>query len=706
MIIKKTLIRIILLCLVISLGSPFAVYAQGPGEEEAPLVIAPLGQLNLTFEQLGYDTGRLNRRDRELYYRVDLPGNFQISPTGNYLNLITSHLPEIPDKPSVLKVEVNRQLLSSFPLTQTNAISNTVRIELPQGLLQTGSDLIQIDLDTSATCEEPGAIVDVWVDENSTLSFGYQQNPYPTDLSLYPFPFTESTLLEIPVTIILPDHPTSDDLSAAATVAAGLGQMSGGAIDLTAALATELGPDIRNNHHLIVIGKPDDNALFNDLALPLAIDSTTIKPGQGVLEEILSPWNEFRLVLVVSGLDDEGVSKASHALNRQAHFLGMRGPVAIVVQLLPVSKSVAPPRTPSMTLASLDYEDEIVYGAQPQNYRFYFWLPFGWHLEEPPFFVLNFTHAEVLDPYKSVIDIELNGVPIGSALLDGSNAKEGELTVSLPRRSLGTGRNRLEVGVEMNFPDSDNIYKCKVLDDQRAWTVISSDSEIFLPYNVLDLRPDLSLFPYPFSQGSGFDQTLFVLPDQLSPSILNDLIQLAVGLGSATNTEDISAHVAYASEIDEEVRRGHHLILLGRPTENALFREVNAYLPQPFVPDSDILEPLVVDTVAFLLSPDRDAGLLEIANSPWGENYSLLAVTGTTDKGVGLAVQALLEQDNRLKGNLAVIERTFTPLFDEPDQVTTYALDTRPPAPMVEEVGANDDMSENDLDRQAERWWK
>jgi hypothetical protein len=705
MVMKKTLIRIILLCLVISLGSPVTVYAQGPGEEEAPLVVAPSGQLSLTFKQLGYDTERLNRRDNRLYYRVDLPGNFQISPTGNYLNLITSHLPEIPDKPSVLKVELNGQLLSTFPLTQTNAISNTVRIELPEGLLRTGSDSIRIELDTSATCEEPGAIVDVWVDENSTLSFGYQQNPYPTDLSLYPFPFTERTLLGIPVTIILPDYPTADDLSAAATVAAGLGQMSGGAVDLTVALASELGPDIQDNHHLIVIGKPDDNVLFNDLALPLAIDSTTIKSGQGVLEEILSPWNEFRLVLVVSGLDDEGVSKASHALNRQAHFLGMRGPVAIIIQLLPVAESVAP-RTPSMTLSSLGYEDEIVYGAQPQDYRFYFELPFGWHLEEPPFFVLKFTHAEILDPYESAIDIELNNVPIGSALLDGSNAKEGELTVSLPRRWLRTGSNRLEVGVEMNFPDSDNIYKCRVLDDQRAWTVISSDSEIFLPYNVLDLRPDLSLFPYPFSQSSGFDQTLFVLPDQLSPSILNDLIQLAVGLGSATNTEDISAHVAYASEIDEEVRKGHHLILLGRPTENALLREVNAYLPQPFAPDSDLLEPLVVDSVAFSLNPDRDAGLLEIANSPWDGNYSLLAVSGTTDEGVRLAVQTLLEQDNRLKGNLAVIERTFTPVFDEPNQVNTYALDTRPPAPTVEEVGANNDVSENDLAGQAERWWR
>jgi hypothetical protein len=706
MVIKKALIRITLLCLVIFQGSLVTVYAQGPDEEEEPIVTAPAGQLNLTFEQLGYTTSTLKRDSATKWYRIDLPGNFQISATGNYLGLLTSHLPEIPDKPSVLKVEVNGRLLSTFPLSQTNAVSNTVRIELPEGSLQAGSNSIRIGLETGATCEEPSAIVNVIIDENSTLSFGYQQNPYLPDLALYPFPLTERSLLRIPVTIILPDHPTSDDLSAAATVAAGLGQMSGGAIDLTAALASELGPDIRSNYHLIVIGKPDDNPLLDDLELPLSIDSTRLKPGQGVLEEILSPWNEFRLVLVVSGLDDEGVLKASNALNRQAHFLGMRGPVAIVVQLLPLSKSVAP-RTPSMTLASLGYEDEIVYGAQPQDYTFNFALPLGWQLEEPPFFVLKFAHADILDPYESVIDVNLNGVPIGSTLLDDSNASEGELMVSFPNRLLKAGRNRLRVGVEMNFPPASRD-KCRDLQDERAWTVISSESGIFLPYTAIDLRPDLSLFPYPFSQSSGFVQTLFVLPDQPSSLIFNDLVQLAVRLGSATGTEDISAHVVYASEVDQAIRKNYHLILLGRPTENVLLREVNAYLPQPFVPDSDLLEPLAVDSVAFLPDPSRDAGLLGISASPWNEKYSLLAITGTSDEGFRLAVQTLLEQTSRLKGNLAVVEPTFDPFSDEPNQVSTYSLDTRPQAliDVDREVSTNNTVSEKDVVLLGERWWR
>lgn len=693
--------------------------AQAPGQD---IVVPPTDRLDLTFGQLGYYAKGIHRDRPRYWFGVYLPVNFQIAPTGNYLDLVTSHFPEIPDKLSVLKVEVNGYLLSSFVLTETNAMSNTVRLDLPESLLQPGSNWIVIDLDTSATCEDPGAIVDVLIDENSTLSFGYQQTPYQVDLSLYPFPFItdyRQILSRTPVTIVLPDHPTSDDLSAAATIAGGLGRRSGGAIDLSIALASDLDPEVQNSNHLIVVGKPDDNALLNDVELPLPLDSTTIEPGQGVLEEIISPWNELRLMLVVSGLDDEGLSKASRALSREAHFLDMRGPAAVITQLRLSPSNSDVPRVPSMTLASLGYEDEIVYGALPQNYDFHFTLPLGWQVEEPPSFVLKFAHADILDPYESAMDISLNGVPIGSTLLDESNADEGELTVSLPGRLLKSGSNRLSIGVEMNFPAASRD-KCRDLLDERAWTVISSESEIFLPYHAVDLIPDLSLFPYPFGQNSGLDQTLFVLPDQPGKSILDYLMQLVVRLGSPVRTEYISAHVAYASEVTQDAWKDHHLILLGRPTENVLLGEFNSYLPHPFVADSDILEPLAIDSVAFVPDPSRDAGLLEIAESPWNEKYALLAITGTTDEGLRLAVQTLLEQTDRLQGNLAVVEPVFDPFSGELTQVSTYAADTRPPVLIIDEEASTAD-NELELEKEtttedvtfkddkillAERWWK
>jgi hypothetical protein len=706
MITSKFTLNVTLLCLTLLLGGLTVVYAQETDEGESSAVVAPSGQLSLTFEQLGYDTKQLNRKRPQRAFVLNIPGNFQISPTGNYFDLVTHHLPDTPNKPSVLKVISNGRPLYTFVLTSSNALSNTVRIPLPQGLLQVGYNYIRLELDTSDTCEDPGALLDVFIDSSSTVSFGYQQNPYPIDLSFYPFPFVEESLLNIPVALILPDHPTSNDLTAAATIAAGLGQKSKGTINLTTTLASELGLAIRDNHHLIVIGQPGDNTLLDDLELPIPIDSTSLGPEQGILEEISSPWNEYRLLLAVSGLDDAGVLKASQALNRKAHFLGMRGPTAIVTQVDAVYESSAP-RLPSMTLADLGYEDKIVYGAEPQDHSFYFALPLGWRLEEPPFFVLKFAHAEILDPLESAIDITLNDVPIGSTLLDESNATTGELTLSLPKRVLKAGRNHLRIGVEMNFNDASRD-KCKDLLDQRAWTVISNESEIILPYDAVDLPPNLGYFPHPFSQSSGLGQTLFVLPDQPSSSTLDDLIQLVALLGSASQTQYTSVHIAYASEADQSDWQDYHLILLGRPTENALLSRLNAYLPQPFVPDSDILEPLAVDSVAFLPDPERDAGLLEISPSPWSQDHSLLAITGTTDEGVRLAVQALAQQTKYLTGNLAVIEPVLTYL-SQSSQISTYSIDTRPPSVTSNgsnDTTENDTATKSDLVLLAERWWK
>ena len=157
--------------------------------------------------------------------------------------------------------------------------------------------------------------------------------------------------------------------------------------------------------------------------------------------------------------------------------------------------------------------------------------------------------------------------------------------------------------------------------------------------------------------------------------------------------------------MDQVVRENRNLVLVGRPTENSLLRTVNAYLPQPFAPDSDLLEPLAVDSVAFLPDPERDAGLLEISASPWGEGYSLLAITGTTDEGVQLAVQTLLDPFTLLKGNLAVVEQSLGPHSGEPNQVSTYAVDTRPPTQTNEETSKKRPF-DNDLILLAERWWR
>jgi hypothetical protein len=116
-----------------------------------------------------------------------------------------------------------------------------------------------------------------------------------------------------------------------------------------------------------------------------------------------------------------------------------------------------------------------------------------------------------------------------------------------------------------------------------------------------------------------------------------------------------------------------------------------------------------------LPDPSRDAGLIQIATSPWNENYNILAVTGTTNAGFSLGLQALFGQTETLNGNLAVVEPYFDPTGEASSYIQTYAIDTRPAslseqeenvASTPKESVASAPVSDNNLSQLAKRWWK
>jgi hypothetical protein len=312
-----------------------------------------------------------------------------------------------------------------------------------------------------------------------------------------------------------------------------------------------------------------------------------------------------------------------------------------------------------------------------------------------------------------VIDVRLNGSPVASAFLDEGNAGEGQWTVPLPQRTLRAGENLLEIGVEMTLPGADEADRCRLLDDKRLWTVIHGNSVLSVPYAIVDWRPDLSYMPYPFSQGSGLSHTLFVLPDQPNAAIAADLVQLAAQFGSVVKNDHLAVHAASAKSVEQETWQDHHLVLVGRPTQNALLIELNEGLPWPFVAGSDTPGPVPDEEIGLEIDPEQDSGLIQVASSPWNETRSILALTGTTDESVQLAIQALLEPEQELKGNLALVE----PIPDKEGLIRVQTTDTRPSSPTEGPAPPGGDgprgessttptLSSEDKVLLAERWWK
>ncbi len=650
----------------------------------------PIPSVDVTFEELGHSTFQLaesGSRKIDLY----LPRHFAPNSGGSYLDLITSHTPPEPEKPSVIRVTLNSAPLAVITLSPENTEPTVHRLYLRNTPLTPGRNELNISLDSGAVCNVRGARVDVSVDGSSSFHLEYSLAQHSPDLAVYPVPFFERSFEYEPVYVVLPENPSATDLSAAATVAAGLGKFSNGEIRLAFVLDTQISADIRNNHHLIVVGKNGANRLLDQLDLPPRPDDPVLSDEHGVIQELISPWNRVRMILVVTGGSDEGLFKASRALNQEAQLLGMQGSVAIVQTVLSPDPTENRQPDADVTLADLGYEEEVVYGTRPHTLDYYFYMPPGCAAAEEARFTLDFGHAAIASPTQSTLEIYFNEVPVYSVLLDESNANEGSLELSLPSWLIHPDRNGIRISIEMNLDSED---KCLFLDAQHLWAVVYSRSHIRLACASQDVGPSLDLFPYPFNMRPNLSGLLLILPDRPGQLDYDLMLKVAAGLGAADRGDSLTLRVTTADLVTQQDRQDRDLLVIGRPSVHSLMTELNAVLPQPFEPGSDQLQPHT-ESLVLALDPSWSVGIIEELAAPWDPQRTVLVLTGTTDEGVALASTGLFSRRDALAGNVALVEAS----------VGTGALDVRSvlltPGSRAEGTDANQAL----LIRLGERWW-
>ncbi|MCP4539480.1 MAG: DUF11 domain-containing protein, partial [Chloroflexi bacterium] len=394
-------------------------------------------------------------------------------------------------------------------------------------------------------------------------------------------------------------------------------------------------------------------------------DGQPIPEKDGILQEITSPWDPAKVILLITGESDAAVYKAGQALGLGNHFPAMTGQVAQVRDIQPSPPVTVTPDV-DYALADLGYTDKIVYGAYNQEVEYWFSVPVDWQLADNANFRLFFNHTEIIDPDASTLTVFLNRAPLASVALDEDNANSGELEFSLPSSHIRYGTsNLLSIQVWMQTDEAE----CDRIDAEQIWLSISKDSSFHLShYEQAVSILNLSYFPLPFDSRPNLDDVLFVLPASLQGSESGNLLRLAAALGNATNGTGFSPSVSLGTEaLNDEILSQYHIIVLGRPTSNPFFQQINSLLPQPFVPGSDQVMPQVGE-VRLRLASGTSLGFIQEIPSPWNEHKALLAVTGTTDEGVTWATEALMRQTRQLGGNLVLVR-------DGGEEI--QALDTR-----------------------------
>jgi uncharacterized repeat protein (TIGR01451 family) len=385
-------------------------------------------------------------------------------------------------------------------------------------------------------------------------------------------------------------------------------------------------------------------------------NNEAVAESDGIIQEITSPWHKDRAILLVTGLNDDALRKASWAMSSEVRFPGLIGPVALVQDAFPPEIDEVPSPSIEMTFRDLGYDDEVIRGNFSQKTAYSFFLPLGWQLTDQAVLDLFFAHAEFAENTGGGFTVALNDTPIATVALSNETALGGSRQINLPASAARPGeQNRLTIqfipvpGGSGNSCEEGGLFK-------DFWLVVKGDSKLSLDHTQdSESQLDLSLYPYPFNNNPSLIDLLFALPTIPDINEWENTLRLAASLGNSASGRTILPTVTLGDRFSGISLTGYHIIAIGRPSHNPLFQQVNSSLPQPFLPNSDEIQQQIDDFI-FRLPPDIDLGYLELIPSSWNSERAFLAVTGTTDQGVTWAAQVLFSgRFKQLKGDLALI---------------------------------------------------
>ncbi len=313
-----------------------------------------LPEAKRTFSELGYDDtitiSGIGRGSANIEFYI--PPGFDVGEDA-YLDLTFLNSATMDYARSGMTIYLNSTRVGSSRLTDETAATVTQRFKIPASSVLPGNNrlVIEADLVPLSACsivEFSGLWVTILPESilNLPLEPSSANGSASQDLSVYPYPFIDFPTLSDVLFVIPPDSPSS--WTVAANVATGLGRNTNSSIyALEVAYDGSLSDDIRMNHHIVVVGLPQQLDILGELesSLPVPFETgsnVAVFTNQqvvyrfdsgvnlGYLEILPSPWSASNMILVVTGNSDEGVMQAGITLFEGALRSRLRGNFALI----------------------------------------------------------------------------------------------------------------------------------------------------------------------------------------------------------------------------------------------------------------------------------------------------------------------------------------------------------------------------------------
>jgi cellulose synthase operon protein B len=639
-------------------------------------------QAVIRFDELGQTDNLMRGPYGTQNLRFGLPVNWSFKQGASLqliitTSVVTSSSQAVADGQSTgatLNVTVDKQSIATVPLQAGSNV--TYNVPIPGSALQSplsdGRHEVILFLDAGNDCNNPGRQTSIVIMGASTITIPFSETEPAIDLTALPRPiFQRDSIFPVNVVMVIPDAPSAGEMQAALTVAASFGRMSGGSMAVNLVPMSTLTPEVRTESELIFVGKSSSLSLLQGATLPSPLQGNKFAaPGMqqddGLLQMAVSPWNTGRAILVVGGNTDAGVIKAAQALSStNIQTVGDRSLAIIADVLPPASNGQINSSVPQEmnTLGDLGYGILTMNGAGRSETSVRFNVPPGFVTTEDAYLDLTFNHSGLLDFNRSGLTIFMNGNLIGSLLLSEQSATTNTQRIKIPASSLTPNSNELRFQVDLA-----PLSQCSFLDTSNIWFSILPESVINLPLSQATADTaaprDLGSYPYPFTGEPTLSNLNFVLPKN-DPATWNTAAQIALQMGRQATGALFSPGAVFDGEIPDNVRNNSNMIVVGLPTKMKIIDELNKSLPAPFDPGTNVAV-LKGQQVAYRFPADANLGFLQLMQSPWNSNNTIMTVNGTTPEGVQQAGNALIDSilRSRLKGNFVLVNNQTMSVAD------------------------------------------
>lgn len=334
---------------------------------------------------------------------------------GNTMTLNYSYGPQINAKTSLVEVKLDGVALVGKRLTSIDGGKDeSLSVPLPGDLIKPNSK-IQVDFRLDARERRSCSRVtdqQLWGTLHADTSFSLHRTnavQLPNlQLMQYGFPFAAPQDLSS-TAIVVPKEPNSSDLMTLLEFSARLGRLSkADSVEFTVYTADTLPKELRAKRQLVGIGTASNFPFPEAIAsggfqlkdslerLWNKSDVQTSPASDGVVKEIISPYDERRILLALSGQTEKGLAQVQDLLRQDPLFFQLKEDT-VLISANSLSPDANDPN--AYNLEFLQREQKRQIDKTPVSNRIFQFLSGSWFMLAPAIVVATLILYGVVQQY-------------------------------------------------------------------------------------------------------------------------------------------------------------------------------------------------------------------------------------------------------------------------------------------------------------------